>query len=101
MKSAVFAVALSLASCAATKSTTLNMSGEAETPGGECAWSIAEGGTECVVEVSSESRTRSPNNTNVIEGKQGYGKTPWKCGEKRVICGTEVECTCPFPSRSG
>lgn len=68
-----------------------------EYPGGDCSWSVQEGGAECVVSVGGETRWRSPGTTDEIEATQGYGKKKWKCGEKRQVCGTEVECTCPFP----
>ena len=68
-----------------------------ETPGGTCFWSVREGGAECEVETAIESRRRIAGTFDDIRGVEGYGKKKWKCGEKREVCGTEVECTCPFP----
>lgn len=93
---------LSLVSGACATTGTVNQDADegSETPGGECFWSIEEGGSECLVAIGIDVRLRSPGTTDVIEGSQGYGKKKWKCGEKREVCGTEVECTCPFPVKA-
>lgn len=72
-------------------------SDEGRIPGGNCFWAVHEGGSECVVEVGTESRTRVIWEAGDLElhGVEGYGKEKWKCGEKRPVCGTEVVCTCP------
>lgn len=69
-----------------------------ERPGGACTWWVTEGGAECVVETDFEVRHRTPGTKDEIEGARGYDKKKWRCGEKREVCGTEVECTCPFPA---
>jgi len=71
-----------------------------EIPGGNCFWAVHEGGAECEVEIGTESRTRVAGTTDDILGTEGYGRKKWKCGEKREVCGSEVECTCPFPPTS-
>ncbi|NOK08133.1 hypothetical protein [Corallococcus exercitus] len=68
-----------------------------EIPGGDCFWSVKEGGSECVVTIGIEARTRTAGTTDGINGVEGYGEKKWKCGETRTVCGSTVECTCPFP----
>lgn len=68
-----------------------------ETPHGDCFWSVKEGGAECVVTVGSEVVTRVPGTTDDFRGVEGYDERKWKCGEQRQLCGSTVECTCPFP----
>jgi hypothetical protein len=72
----------------------------AERLGGECSWWLSEGGTDCVVETDRELRSRSLSTSGALAKERGYGKWRVKCGEKREVCGTEVECTCPFPVTS-
>lgn len=65
-------------------------------PGGDCSWSVKEGGSECVVAVGGTTRDRKLGFSE-LQITEGYGEKKWKCGEKREVCGTEIECTCPFP----
>jgi hypothetical protein len=81
----------------ATNGTPSNNDAAPEHPGGNCSWAVKEGGTECLVSMGGETRTRIPGTTDGIEGTEGYGEFKWKCGEKREVCGSMVECTCPFP----
>jgi len=97
VKWTILALVLGCLGCAGKMTVRPSDSEGPEKPGGDCYWSIDEGGSECVVEIAGETRRRSPGTADVIEGTQGYGKKKWKCGEKREVCGTEVECTCPFP----
>lgn len=70
------------------------MSEPPERPGGECSWWVMEDATECVVETDFEVRHRMPGTSDEIEGARGYDKKKLKCGETRMFCGSEVECTC-------
>lgn len=100
MKPLLLVLSCSLLACA---SVTDRATQAPDTPGGECAWSVTEGGGECVVWYSGSHRHRIPGKTGAadIEGVEFYsGERKWKCGEKRPVCGSIVECTCPYPVSS-
>lgn len=100
MSRAFLLVTLVAVACASKGTVKQDSDERPEIPGGNCFWSIHEGGSECTVESGIESRTRivADGGDLDIHGVEGYGKKKWKCGESREICGTTVECTCPFPS---
>ncbi len=88
--------------CASTGRPADSASHPPDTPGGECSWSVREGGAECAVFYGGEVRSRKPGTTGGADVQVVYfdwfGK--WKCGEKRQVCGGTVECTCPYPVSS-
>jgi hypothetical protein len=68
-------------------------------PGGTCYWSVKEGGPECSVVISGDTRKRTLGGD--IEETEGHGEFQWKCGERQMVCGGMVECTCPFALDAG
>lgn len=97
MRRVLLLLSLVSMACATMRSVKQDSDERPEIPGGTCFWSVHEGGSECEVEIGTESRERVAGTSDDILGTEGYGKKKWNCGEKRVVCGTEVECTCPFP----
>jgi hypothetical protein len=100
VKWALAALAVSCFGCASHQRVAAEGGDYPDNPGGDCFWSIKEGGGECIVEVGGTTRTRRSGEPEELYITEGHGKKKWACGEKRHVCGIEVECTCPFPVAS-
>jgi hypothetical protein len=103
MREILVVVGLAIVGCASTRAVCPSETdGNRKSPaveasqgiGGSCHWSIKEGAKECIVEISSETRRRASD--GLVHTTEGYGEFTWSCGEKDLVCGDHIECTCPF-----